>query len=346
MHYLEEAIIDNQFAVHFVGNKGNDDALHISEKLHSPDEDLEIILRHYFLNPFKSEEYFQFQHETDLRMNEVYAYVKQIFDKPSSLHEQSGFLAKHLYNQSLHPKIKSGELYVVYFRDCMLNGETIDAVGLFKSENRDTFLDVDYTSSGIALKTKEGVNINKLDKGCLVFNTNEETGYLMAIADANRGTEAQYWRDDFLSVEPVRNEYHQTSEFLGMTKQYVTQQIPEEFEVGKADQIDMLNRSMEYFKKHETFVKEEFEEEVLGDKNVIESFRRFDQGYREEREMQLEDSFDISAQAVKKQARVYKSVLKLDKNFHVYIHGNRELIEQGVDENGRKYYKIYYQEEA
>jgi hypothetical protein len=48
---------------------------------------------------------------------------------------------------------------------------------------------------------------------------------------------------------------------------------------------------------------------------------------------------------VKKQARVFKNILKLDKNFDIYIHGNRELIEKGIDENGRKYYKIYYEEE-
>ena len=59
----------------------------------------------------------------------------------------------------------------------------------------------------------------------------------------------------------------------------------------------------------------------------------------------LEDRFEISADAVKKQARVFKSVLKLDKNFHIYIHGDREKIERGVDDSGRKYYKIYYDQE-
>ena len=68
--------------------------------------------------------------------------------------------------------------------------------------------------------------------------------------------------------------------------------------------------------------------------------------YRKENDIQLIDSFEISTQAVNKQARIFKSVLKLDKNFHIYIHGNRELIEQGIDENGRKYYKIYYEREA
>ena len=50
--------------------------------------------------------------------------------------------------------------------------------------------------------------------------------------------------------------------------------------------------------------------------------------------------------AVKKQARSIKSIIKLDKNLPIYVHGSRELIEQGVDEEGRKFYKIYYKEES
>ena len=42
--------------------------------------------------------------------------------------------------------------------------------------------------------------------------------------------------------------------------------------------------------------------------------------------------------------RAYKSVIKLDRNFHIYVHGNRNLLEQGEDEKG-KFYKVYYQEE-
>jgi hypothetical protein len=49
----------------------------------------------------------------------------------------------------------------------------------------------------------------------------------------------------------------------------------------------------------------------------------------------------LNEKAVKKQARVFKSVIKLDKNFHIYVHGNRNLIERGTDENGT-FYKICY----
>ena len=41
----------------------------------------------------------------------------------------------------------------------------------------------------------------------------------------------------------------------------------------------------------------------------------------------------------------YAILIKLDKNFHIYIHGDRQLIEQGVEKDGRKFYKIYYDEE-
>ena len=107
-----------------------------------------------------------------------------------------------------------------------------------------------------------------------------------------------------------------------------------------------MNRSVEYFKSNESFEKEDFEKKVFQNDELIESFRKYDSNYRQENEIDLTESFDISIPAVKKQARVFKSVLKLDKNFHIYIHGASELIEQGVDEDGRKFYKIYYKEES
>ena len=77
---------------------------------------------------------------------------------------------------------------------------------------------------------------------------------------------------------------------------------------------------------------------------VMESFSRYKQEYEQDRDIRIEDEFAISESAVKKQARSYKSVIKLDRNFHIYVHGNRSLLEQGEDEKG-KFYKVYYEEE-
>jgi hypothetical protein len=132
---------------------------------------------------------------------------------------------------------------------------------------------------------------------------------------------------------------------MNMARNFVTKQLTEEFEVSKTDQIDLLNRSVEYFKSHDSYNKEEFENEIFNNSSVIESFRAYDEKFREENNLEINEAFAISTQAVKKQARIFKSVLKLDKNFHIYIHGNRKLIEKGVDDHGRKFYKIFYDEE-
>lgn len=89
---------------------------------------------------------------------------------------------------------------------------------------------------------------------------------------------------------------------------------------------------------------EEFANEVITQPEVIDRFNQYKDSYAKERDIEFSDSFSISDTAVKKQARAFKSVIKLDKNFHIYIHGDRQLIEQGEDNKG-KFYKVYYKEE-
>ena len=87
---------------------------------------------------------------------------------------------------------------------------------------------------------------------CLIFNTRKENGFLISVVDnTNKSSEAQYWKDDFLSVQFINNEYHKTNQFLGITKQFVTKQLDQDFAISKADKIDFLNRSVDYFKKNE-----------------------------------------------------------------------------------------------
>lgn len=135
--YLDTYI--SNICLHIVGNKIADEGLLFSILPTELNGNIKKILTIYFINSFTSEEYYQLYHESDLVLNEVYTYVSKIFDEPEQLYEQSVNLTKHLYEQSTHPKIKGGEFYTVYFKDCILDGETLDAVGLFKSENKDTF---------------------------------------------------------------------------------------------------------------------------------------------------------------------------------------------------------------
>ncbi len=119
------------------------------------------------------------------------------------------------------------------------------------------------------------------------------------------------------------------------------EELSQQTDISKADQVDFLNKSVEYFKKNDNFDMVSFAKEVIGKPEVIETFNQFNSDYEFARELAIMEKFAISESAVKKQARAIKSVIKLDKNFHIYVHGDRDMIEQGTDEEGRKYYKIY-----
>ncbi|HLN54562.1 MAG TPA: nucleoid-associated protein [Bacteroidales bacterium] len=334
-------------AVHNVGNKNNDEGVHLSQKNTVPDNSLAEILVSYFTSSFKSDEYYNLHHDSDLSLNEVYVYAGRIFDDPASLFEQSVSLAKHLYNCSTHPRTKGGEFYTVYFPECTFEGDTLSAIGLFKSESKDTFLKVKPSADAYSIESHNGINVNKLDKGCIIFNKDREKGFVASVVDnAGKGAEAAYWMDNFLQVYQRNDDYHNTSNVLSLCKAFITRQLPQDYEVTKADQADFLNKSIKFFKEKDSFSMGEFAEEVMEQPELIEKFHRFKSDYEEQTDQLISDGFAINDTAVKKQSRIFKSVLKLDRNFHIYIHGDRDLISQGVEADGRKFYKIYFREES
>ncbi|HXA02731.1 MAG TPA: nucleoid-associated protein [Cytophagaceae bacterium] len=337
----------NSLAINFVGNKSREEQLKVSKSLIEVDQPIRNLLVKYFLGPFKNNEFYNFTHNSDLDLNEIYTYASEIFSDPDRFFIQSVNVSKHLYENSVHPRVKGGELYIAYFSGCIVEGEVVDAIGIFKSESRETYLKVYPAGDGFEVSSDDGININKLDKGCLIFNSDKETGYKVCIADnINRSDEARYWRDDFLGLKPRHDSYHMTQNYLQMCKSFITEKVTEDFEVSKADEIDLMNKSVKYFKEKEVFDLDEFTTDIIRQPALIDSFRSFKDEFQKGSEMRIYDEFNISATAVKSSSRIFKSVIKLDKSFHIYVHGNRNNIVKGFDEERQmNYYQIFFKEE-
>lgn len=333
-----------QLIIHKVGSKEKtEDFFLADETVNLPDSLVKELLVRFFLYSFKNEEYFQFTHDQDIQLNEVYVYCSHIFENPNSLVENSQHLAKHLLKSSHHPKIKSGEFYVAYFSDIQLEDEVCDAIGLFKSENKETYLKIHQHQSNFAVENDQGININKLDKGCIIYNTEKEHGYKLQIIDHTNHQEAQYWMNGFLQVKLIENDYYHTQNYLQMCRDFALQALPHE---DKIDQIDLINNSANYFKENEAFDKVEFQEKVLQKPEIIEAFENYETEYQSEKKMNPNKDFQIAPNAVRKMKKVFKSVIKLDKNFHIYVHGNRELIRKGFDEeSGLHFYQLFFNQE-
>jgi hypothetical protein len=332
--------------IHTVGNKSYEEGVKFSQEETNFDNSESNVLK-LIQNVFKFDSLYEFCFTHDLSLNPVYKLVNILFEDNTKFVEVSQSLVSHLYNQSTHPKIKGGDFYVIYLKDCIINDEIVDGIAILKSENKDTFLNIKPNSNGFELESLLGMNINKLDKGCLIFNTDKEKGYLLSVVDnKNKSSDAQYWFDNFLSVKERKNEYYNTQNVLSLCKSFISQELSNEFEIKKTDQVDLLNKSALFFKEKDIFEFDEFAKEVIKEPEYIESFNKFKTNFEKEKNVEVQDNFIISDVATKKQARIFKSVLKLDKNFHIYIHGKKELIEKGVDDNGKKFYKIYFEEES
>jgi len=334
-----------EFIIHQVGNKLRNEGCIIAKTPHQCDEKLKGTLKKYFSFSFKYDNLFCFNHKIALNMNENYVCISEIFDNSAILHSQSINLAKHLYEKSNHPKIKGGEFYVVYFEDCVINGKTVDAVGLFKSENKDTFLKVYPSGDNFEIESQQGVNINKLDKGAIIFNTERENGYVVAVVDnTNKGAEARYWVDEFLHVKQRQDAYYNTQNVITLAKNFLSKELPKKFNTSKADQADLINKTVKFFKENDSFDMNDFANEVIEQPELIDSFRQYKEKYASKHDIQFADRFAISDSAIKKNTRSLKSVIKLDKNFLIHIQGDRSKLEQGEDAKGT-FYKMYYKEE-
>lgn len=339
----------SKIATHFVGNSGLGEQNIISDKLyHFRDDNVKEIFFNFLVSGFKNDIYFNFRRIEDTMIFDVKDSVQAIFKDENNLLEESMNIANHLYRQSMHPKIKGGELYVTFIKDMIVDGELCDAVGIFKSESKQTYIKVDIHNDNFDIDTDLGLVTKKLDKGVLIFNTDKENGYKAAIIDnSNKISDAAfYWVNDFLGMEMKTTAYLHTSNKINQCIDFCEVVLTPENNVGIKDKMMILNNSVKFFDNNVEFNKEEFEKTVLGSKELVESYREHQTKYNSTYGIDNVDNFTISKTAVKKNAKLMVTKISLDENFDITIKKRHDLMELGHDEEkGMAFYKIYFVEE-
>lgn len=348
MFDLEELSIE-KLVVHKIGNKMRNEGIQLSKGLHEVcDSNVKELLRKYFLKSFKQESVYNFFHDSELNLNEVYFFTKKIFEDVERFYEESINILKHLYDKSNHPQIKSGEFYLVYFKNFSINSKRTDAIGIFKSENKDTYLKVSKEVSNFSISSDKGINVNKLDKGCIVFNENEEMGYKVLIVDAgakSKDEEAQYWKKQFLNIEEEESEYQNTKAFIQICNEYSKNVHGNSSENESQRKFQFNNSAYRYLEENTTYHIDDFVEKVFDDEKSKNEFKDFKNQFEETQGIVPVSSFDISNSTVSQFKKRFKSVLKLDTGFDIKV-TKPDYMEKGYDEKkSMYYYKIYYQNE-
>lgn len=323
----------------------NDDAMSIISKsvVEIDNSDNNKVLSDILLNPFLNiETSYEFYHDIDINLNAIYKIAENIQIGENFI-KSSHDIFLHLSKSSRFPNIKDGDLIIATFDDVQLKNKYCEALYICKVENKTSFIETDFNQAQ-NIQIHRGISANKIDKGCLIIFDGENPTVL--VIDKNKN-ETQYWIEDFLGIKQRKNEYYNTQNMMSMTRSFVIKEMPQTFvDVSKADQADILTRSMDFFKEKDSFKMEEFATEVMAQPEVIDSFNQYKEIYEKEQGVEIIDNFEISDSAVKKQARVFKSVIKLDKNFHIYVHGNNQYIKKGYDEStGMYYYQLFFKKE-
>lgn len=344
-----------QLVIHQVGNKLRDEGVFFSPASYEmKDGNVEELLLKYFLSSFKEKVVYKFFHETDIHFNEVYMYVSSIFVNPETFYEQSLSIVKHLYEKSSHPQIKGGEFYMAYFKDCIVDDQKTDGIGIFKTEKKDTYLKVTKYTNEFMIGSDKGINVKKLDKGCIIFNVRSTDGYRVAIVDTvNKGdNQALYWKDEFLRLTNVQDEYFHTENCLQVCKDFAETVYGPLYQADKKDQVVFVNEAVAYFDKHNQFHLEDFVQEVVKEPELIEQFKEHKKNYESNQGFVAAEDFGISAPAVKSAKKKFRNRIKLDTEIEIKVKspttepGNMQFIERGFDdERGMHFYKVYFNEE-
>lgn len=333
-------------SLHRVGNKNKNEGIFLSESPIALNDETTGVLKEYFFKPFreKEENYYKFTNEVDVEYNEIYKIVSEIFNDPGSIHANSKKIATHLFEQSNHPHIKSGEVYVVHFRDVLLDNIKVDAIGIFKSELKHDFLQFQEKGNNLDIVIQQGININKLDKGCLILNSHKEEGYKILSVDSNR-YDTKYWLENFLDIDYLADENFYTKNYLKFCQNFAKDVVlPAE---DKQQEVLFMNRAVNHFAKNDKFEETSFLNEVMENPEFIPEFKHYKVEKGPKYSVEDVSNFDIANKAVSDARKKIKNVINLDTNIQIkmdFINAEsaEKFVEKGWDEERQMYYYLVY----
>lgn len=343
-----------------VGHPQRDEPLQTSKEVFKILEADQETLTAIFLKPFKNLTAHKFSHHASLDQHEMNAYSAAIFASEDGLLEKGCEIAKRLYAKSNHPNIKSGDLCISLIKDVEINGEMTSALCILKSESVVPFLSISTRDGDLELHTEQGINPERIDKGCLILNHLPQKGYYVLTFDRS-GADSRFWVRDFLGVVPITDSPFLTNKFAGMAVSFLEKEKkdkkaeksePKSDDAPPWEEASAVRDAISYFEEKEQFSLQEFEEQVLKTPEVKAKFAEHRAKIEEESGHKLEESFEISKKDVTKAKKKLKTVLKLDTGAEIRLKPDLaakpgEILEHGFDEARKmKFIKIYFNEDT
>jgi hypothetical protein len=335
-----------------IGHPQRDEPLQTSKNVFHIHESDQAALTSLFLKPFKNLLGHRFSHHASLEKNEVYQLSKAIFNAPETLLESGCAIAQRLYTKSNHPNIKSGDLCVALIENIDVDGTKTNGICIMKAETMVPFLSISARDGDLQLSTGQGINPEKIDKGCLILNHSMEHGYYVLTFD-RAGAESRFWLRDFLGVQAVPDAAFLTNAYTKMAVSFLEKEAPKPTDDSPPwETSNAAQEALSYFQKQDKFDLQDFEEKVLKTPEAVAKFTEHRCKIEEEQGQPLERSFGISQKDVSKAQKRITSVMKLDTGVEIHLKpsfsGKQDpVMERGFDEAKKmKFIKVYFNKDV
>lgn len=323
-----------QYSLHFLS-----ETLILGEEVFTqPEVMLEAAFTQLAFSKIDVEQQYEFFHESNIALNEVFTYSRAIFEQGSNFLEHSQNIAKHLHSVSQHPNIKSGELFIGLFENCFLLNEAKKIIAIVKIDEKEMFLDVKNDQNKMVINGIDGINVKKVNNMAIIVDMGPEQAPAVFMK-TKRKEDIIYWQERFLKIKAADEHYYKTNLALTECKKYILKE--EGF--TNTEKLGLLNKTLDYFRNEDEFQVNNYIETVFENAEptqkdiIINSVKPYET--------------IISESALEKAEKKYKRKIKLDSNIEIQVNVQDieqvdELIEVGYDESTkRKFYKIYFQEE-
>lgn len=336
--------------IHKVGNKFNDTKNAFSNAaVHFDEATYELILP-YLLKPFISvAESYRFHHHSNVGLNEINTYSNQLFKDEADFVDVSKHIVTHLYEQSHSAQIKTGDVLICYFENIQYEDFFTDAVGIYKIETKTEFFQTYLENNNYDILVQKGIQAKKVDKGCLILNTEDTEGKIVFSID-NNTYDTQYWIKHFLNVVYPDDSNQHTKNCIELCREFSKEVLQPNF--GGQEQSNFLAKTVDFFKENEIVNLETFKEDVFDEEEQIQLFEDYKKTYEAENKVLIRNQFDVSAIALKKQKQKIKTEIKLDTNIQIKLDvdapdASAEYIERGYDADKKMhFYKVFFNAET
>ncbi|MDS9473190.1 nucleoid-associated protein [Sporosarcina pasteurii] len=318
---------------------GIDDTLILGDEVFTePEVLMEAAFTQLAFSKVHFDQQYEFFHETDLDLHEIYTYAKTIFQEESNFLEQSQHIATHLHSVSTHPNIKSGDLFIGLFNNILMGTETKKVLSIVKIDDKEIFLDVKSEQNKMIVNGIDGINVRKINNAAVIVDMGPDEEPAIFIR-TRRKEDIVYWQERFLKIKVADEAYEKTD----LALQEVKKIILKEENFTNTEKLGLLNKTLDYFRSEEEFQVDDYIDTVFEAPDevqrdlIVNSVKPYET--------------IISESAIENAEKKFKRKIKLDDNIEIVVNVRDieqvdELIEAGYDEaTGRNYYKIYFEEE-